>query len=123
MKKMIMSGLLVSMSMSAFADTVAAKFTSSDNNKGILIAVTERGAGAKMAAYIMQAQLIQHPAYMPEFLALEGPALDAVMTKYGLTNESLPAYIFVDRRGRELGRIPGQLPTAARLVANNSQLD
>ena len=123
MKKMIMSGLLVSMSMSAFADSVGTKFTSSDNNKGTLIAVTERGPSAKMAAHILQAQLIQHPAYMPEFLALEGPALDAVMTKYGLTNESLPAYIFVDRRGHELGRIAGQLPTAARLEASNSQLD
>ncbi|HEY3300889.1 MAG TPA: hypothetical protein VGJ90_08975 [Methylophilaceae bacterium] len=123
MKNIIMSGLLVSISMSAFAGSVGEKFSSSDNNKGTLIAVTERGPGAKMAAHILQAQLIQHPAYMPEFLALEGPALDAVMTKYGLTNESLPAYIFVDRRGHELGRIAGQLPTAARLVANNSQLD
>jgi hypothetical protein len=125
MKKMILSGLLVSMSMSAFAGSVGAGVgsASAENNRGTLIAVTERGAGTKMAAYIMQAQLIQHPAYMPEFLALEGPALDAVMSKYGLTNESLPAYIFVDRRGHELGRIAGQVPTAARLVANNSQLD
>lgn len=124
MKKIIMSGLLVSMSMSVFAVAQEGKFSPSDNNKGTLIAVTERGVGTKMATYIMQAQLIQHPAYMPEYLALEGPALNAVMSKYGLTHESLPAYIFVDRRGRELGRIAGQLPATARLVANNSaQLD
>ncbi|HSH74024.1 MAG TPA: hypothetical protein VK974_13295 [Methylophilaceae bacterium] len=125
MNTIFMSAILttvVSSSLSAMAATdIEKELTAIDYTKGTVMAITERGPHAVDTAHLLAIQSILHPAYKPEFMALENAELAQAEAKYHLTSIDLPVFIFVDNKGVEVGRIvAGPLTTVGRYVANNS---
>ncbi len=125
MKTILLSALFLSTTLSAMADTLEDKPASTlhDASRGTILAITERGPHAVDAAHLLAIQTILHPEYKPEFMALENTELSQAVDKYHLTTADLPAFIFVNKQGAEIGRIAaGSLTTVGRYVANNSAI-
>jgi len=123
MKTIVISALLMTASLSAVADSTDTQIDNIDQSKGTIVAITERGPHAVDAAHLLAIQHILHPAYKPTFMALENADLSEAESKYHLIKTDLPAFIFVDSKGIEIGRIAaGPLPAVARYVANNSAI-
>jgi len=127
MKTIFMSGAIITAMTVSFSALAAAdadqELAAIDYSKGSVMAITERGPHAVDAAHLLAIQAILHPAYKPEFMALENAELSAAEEKYHLTKTDLPVFIFVDKQGAEVGRIvAGPLTTVGRYVANNSAI-
>ena len=122
---MVLSTVLVTTSLTAkagdtfdmmdFKSTVMAKAASS--NKGVIVVLTERGDVAADAAYLLVTQLAQNPGYKPLLMAEAPEKLDAYMKTLSLPSGSLPAVIFFNKSGKELGRVISAMP-----VIKNRQL-
>lgn len=125
MKNFFISSWLITASFSAAAAGTSNQGVevSADQSRGKVLAITERGPHAMDAAHLLAIQTILHPAYKPEFLALDSTELSEAEAKYHLTAADLPAFIFVNNAGIEIGRIAaGPLTTVGRYVANNSAI-
>lgn len=85
----------------------------SEAKKGVIVAVTERGAIAADTAWLLSAQVQQSSDFAPLLLVLKPEQHDAVLKTLKLTETALPALIFFDRRGQEITRVIGAYPTAA----------
>ncbi len=78
---------------------------------GVIVAVTERGEVAAETAWLLSAQVMRNHSYAPLLLALQPEELKVAMKELKLTEQSLPALIFFDRKGREISRVVGALPS------------
>lgn len=115
---MVLSTVLVMTSLTASAeDTLEMKDFKSNvmakaagSGKGVIVVLTERGAVAVDAAYLLASQLDQNPGFKPLFMAEEKERLDGYMKTLSLPNGSLPAVIFFNKSGKELGRVVSALP-------------
>lgn len=96
--------------MKDFKSGVMAKAAGS--GKGVIVVLTERGDVAVDAAYLLASQLDQNPGFKPLFLAEEKEKLDGYMKTLSLPNGSLPAVIFFNKSGKELGRVISALPAS-----------
>lgn len=79
--------------------------------KGVIVAVTDRGDVAADTAWLLSAQIMQDDRYAPLLLALKPEERDSVLKMLNLPGTALPALIFYDRHGREINRIIGALPS------------
>lgn len=117
------STLFVVTSLTATAETPAVNsdFKSSvmakaaESQKGVIVVLSDRGEVAADAAYLLSAQLKQNPGYMPLLLVPEREKLESYMRTLALPRDSLPAVIFFNKSGKELGRIIGVQPTPNKL--------
>jgi len=84
------------------------------SQKGVIVMLSERGQIAAEAAYMLSEQLQQNPGYQPLLIVPENDKLQSYKTSLALNDEALPALIFFDKSGKELNRVTGNLPIAAR---------
>jgi|EndMetStandDraft_4_1072995.scaffolds.fasta_scaffold153862_2 hypothetical protein len=119
-----LSGLFAVTSLTATAEApvVPSDFKSSvmakaaESQKGVIVVISERGDVAVDAAYLLSAQLKQNPGFVPLLLVPEQEKLEGYMRTLALPRESLPAVIFFNKSGKELGRVIGAQPTAVSLL-------
>lgn len=90
------------------------------SKKGVIVMLSERGKVAADAAYLLAEQLQQNPGYAPLFIVPEQDKMPAYKKTLALSDESLPALIFFDKSGRELNRVTGTLPVAAKTYTIHS---
>lgn len=96
------------------ANTLKQKAAVSD--KGVIVMLTDRGEIAAEAAFLLASQLEQNPGFAPMLMVAEQERLQAYMNTLAVRKESLPAMIFFDKSGREMGRVVG-----AQLIAANKR--
>jgi hypothetical protein len=84
------------------------------SQKGVIVMLSERGTIAAEAAYMLSEQLQQNPGYQPLLVVAENDKLQGYKKSLSLNDEALPALIFFDKSGKELNRVTGTLPIAAR---------
>jgi hypothetical protein len=84
------------------------------SEKGVIVMLSERGEIAAEAAYLLAEQLQQNPGYQPLLVVPDNRKLEGYKKSLALKDEALPALIFYDKSGRELNRVTGTLPIAAR---------
>jgi hypothetical protein len=96
-----------------FFTSVAAKAAQSE--KGVIVVLTERGAVAAEAAYLLMTQVEQNSGFAPLLMAPEPDELKGYMSALSLSRESLPAVIFYSKEGKELGRVVAVKLTSVRL--------
>lgn len=102
---------------SDFKSSVMAK--AAESQKGVIVVISDRGDVAVDAAYLLSAQLKQNPGFVPLLLVPENEKLESYMRTLALPRESLPAVIFFNKSGKELGRVIGAQPTAISLLNFN----
>jgi hypothetical protein len=84
------------------------------SEKGVIVMLSERGKIAAEAAYLLSEQLEQNPGYQPLLVVPEKDKLEGYKKSLTLKDEALPALIFFDKSGKELNRVTGALPIAAK---------
>ncbi len=110
--------VMTALGANAHADPAAADFKSSvmakaaESEKGVIVVLSKRGGIAADAAYLLVLQLKQNPGFVPLLMAEEPEKLEGYMKILSLPNGSLPAVIFFNKSGKELGRVIGAQPTA-----------
>jgi hypothetical protein len=84
------------------------------SQKGVIVMLSERGKIAAEAAYLLSEQLQQNPGYQPLLVVPETDKMPSYKKSLALKDEALPALIFFDKSGKELNRVTGTLPIAAK---------
>ena len=102
---------------SDFKSRVMAK--AAESRKGVIVVISDHGEVAAYATYLLSAQLKQNPGFVPLLLVPEQERLESYMKTLALPRESLPAVIFFNKSGRELGRVIGAQPTTISLLSFN----
>jgi len=78
---------------------------------GVIVAVTGRGEVAAETAWLLSAQVQRDPRYAPYLLVPTPEQHAALLQSLRLSDAALPALIFYDRKGREISRVVGALPS------------
>jgi hypothetical protein len=75
------------------------------SEKGVIMVLTERGPVAAEAAYMLLAQIKENEGFAPLLIAAEKDKITGYMSALNLPTASLPAVIFFNKSGKELGRV------------------
>ena len=75
------------------------------SEKGVILVLTERGPVAADAAYMLLAQVKQNDVFAPLFMVADKEKVGGYMQTLALPKASLPALIFFNKSGKELGRV------------------
>jgi hypothetical protein len=75
------------------------------SEKGVIMVLTERGPIAAEAAYMLLAQIKENEGFAPLLIAAEKDKVAGYMSALSLPEASLPAVIFFNKSGKELGRV------------------
>ena len=84
------------------------------SSKGVIVMLSERGDIAAEAAYLLSEQYQQNPGYEPLLIVPKQNEISDFKKSFALSDDALPALIFFDKSGKELNRVTGTLPIAAR---------
>ncbi len=121
------SSLLVSSLLAITALTVIAKTSptfdihtsvvtkAAESTKGVIMVLTERGPVAAQAAYMLATQIKQNEGYLPLLMVADKEKVSGYMSALSLPAASLPAMIFFDKSGKELGRVVATKPSTIKL--------
>lgn len=85
-----------------------------ESDKGVIMVVSERGPEAADAAYLLSEQLENNPGYKPLLMVPMDSQLKASLVELSLHKDALPAVIFYDKKGKEVGRVVGAIPSAEK---------
>ena len=80
------------------------------SEKGVIFVLTERGEVAAEAAYMLSAQMKQNEGFLPLLMVADKDKVASYMSALALPTASLPAVIFFDKSGKELGRVVASKP-------------
>ncbi len=75
------------------------------SEKGVILVLTERGPVAADAAYMLLAQVKQNEGFAPLLMVADKEKVGGYMQTLALPKASLPALIFFNKSGKELGRV------------------
>jgi len=122
-KFLILSGVFVISSAFAMADAVSAGdelqasvlAKAAESKNGVIMAITARGKVAADAAYLLANQLPYNPGYAPLLMAVEKDKLNRYLGELKLSNEDLPALVFFNKSGNEVGRVVAAQTTTPKL--------
>jgi hypothetical protein len=118
----LMAGLLAFFTFNLTAETVIQDIHSSvvqkahNSEKGVIMVLSASGDVAAQSAYLLSEQLSHNPGYLPLLMVPKEPQLNAYANQLGLSKDTLPAVIFYDKAGVELGRMTGRM-SGKRVVA------
>ena len=93
--------------------SVLAKAAQSKN--GVIMAITARGKVADDAAYLLVNQLPYNPGYAPLLMAVEKDKLTSYLNELNLSQDDLPALVFFNKSGKEVGRVVAAQTTTPKL--------
>ncbi|HZV97462.1 MAG TPA: hypothetical protein VFF74_00585 [Methylophilaceae bacterium] len=85
-----------------------------DSKKGVIVVLSDRGDIAADAAFLLSAQLKQNPGFAPLLVVPERDKLQGYMKTLALPSQALPAVIFFNKSGKEIGRVVGAKPVDAK---------
>ena len=86
-----------------------------ESESGVIMAITARGKVAADAAYLLANQLPYNPGYAPLLMAVDKDKLNGYLGELKLSNDDLPALVFFDKSGKELGRVIAAQTTMPKL--------
>lgn len=86
------------------------------SENGVIMAVSERGNKASEASYLLYHQLDHNPGFKPLLMVPVASELNASLQALALSKETLPALIFYDKAGKEMGRVVNTTKTAGKLL-------
>lgn len=86
-----------------------------ESQKGVIMVLTERGDIAAQAAYMLSTQIKQNEGYLPLLMVADKERIGGYMSALSLPAASLPAMIFFDKTGKELGRVVATKPATIAL--------
>lgn len=121
----IRASVLLSTVLAATALTVLAKTSptfefhtsvvtkAAQSEKGVIVVLTERGPEAAEAAYMLATQIEQNKGFLPLLMVADKSKMAGYMNALSLPAASLPAVIFYNKSGQELGRV---IATQASIV-------
>lgn len=112
-KFFVLSGMLVFSTTVAMAGPVASGdelqasvlAKAAESRRGVIMVITPRGDVAVDAAYLLVNQLASNPGFVPLLIAAEKDRLNTYLNTLKLSNEELPAVVFFDKSGKQLGRV------------------
>lgn len=116
------ASVLLSTVLAATALTVLAKTSptfefhtsvvtkAAQSEKGVIVVLSERGAVAAEAAYMLATQIEQNRGFLPLLMVADKPKMTGYMHALSLPAASLPAVIFYNKSGKELGRVIATQP-------------
>ncbi len=87
------------------------------SQKGVIMVVSDRGAVAADAAFLLSEQVAHNPGYLPLLMVPLESQVKTYAEELGLDKQALPAIIFYDKSGNEIGRVIGT-KTVAHTPAN-----
>jgi spermidine/putrescine-binding protein len=96
-----------------FHTSVVTKAAQSE--KGVIVVLTERGDVAAEAAYMLATQIKQNEGFLPLLMVADKSKMAGYMEALSLPAASLPAMIFYNKSGQELGRVIATKPTSIKL--------
>lgn len=122
-KFFILTGVFVFSSAFAMAEPVAAGdelqasvlAKAAESKNGVIMAITARGKVAADVAYLLSNQLSYNPGYAPLLMAVDKDKLNGYLGELNLSNDDLPALVFFDKAGKELGRVVAVQTTMPKL--------
>lgn len=78
----------------------------SQTEKGVIMVVSDRGEVAKEAAYLLSEQIQYNAGYLPLLMVPNANERNnAYALQLGLAKQDLPAIIFYNKAGNEIGRV------------------
>ena len=86
-----------------------------ESKSGVIMAITARGKVAADAAYLLANQLPYNPGYAPLLMAVDKDKLNGYLGELNLSNDDLPALVFFNKSGKELGRVVAAQTTMPKL--------
>lgn len=92
------------------------------SQKGVMMVVSERNTNTDNAKRLLSQQLSQNPGYQPLLIAPAAAELTHSLQVLALSRETLPAVIFFNKSGLEVGRVtsvaqyPDRLASASELM-------
>ena len=121
------ASILLSTALAVTALTVIAKTSptfdfhtsvvtkAAQSEKGVIVVLTERGPVAAEAAYMLATQVEQNDGFLPLLMVADKSKIAGYMTALSLPAASLPAVIFYNKSGQELGRVIATKPSNYKL--------
>jgi len=86
-----------------------------ESKSGVIMAITARGKVAADAAYLLASQLPYNPGFAPLLMAVDKDKLNRYLGELKLSNDDLPALVFFNKSGKELGRVVAAQTTMPKL--------
>ena len=86
-----------------------------ESKSGVIMAITARGKIAADSAYLLASQLPYNPGFAPLLMAVDKDKLNRYLGELKLSNDDLPALVFFDKSGKELGRVVAAQTTMPKL--------
>lgn len=121
-----MASLLAFIAFNLTAETIIQDIHSSVvkkahlSEKGVIMVMSNSGNVAAESAYLLSEQLSHNPGYLPLLMVPKAAQINAYANQLGLSEETLPALIFYDKAGVEIGRVIG---AGAKPVATRHGID
>ena len=121
------TSVLLSTMLAATALTVLAKTSptfdfhtsvvtkAAQSEKGVIVVLTERGPKAAEAAYMLAMQMKQNEGFLPLLMVADKSKITGYMNALSLPAASLPAVIFYNKSGQEMGRVIATQPSNIKL--------
>lgn len=96
-----------------FHTSVVTKAAQSD--KGVIVVLTARGPEAAEAAFMLATQIEQNKGFLPLLMVVDESKMAGYMNALSLPAAALPAVIFYNKSGQELGRVIARQPSTVKL--------
>lgn len=93
------------------------------SEKGVILVLAERGPAAADAAYMLLAQVKQNEGFAPLLMVADKEKVGGYMETLALPKASLPAVIFFNKSGKELGRVVAAASAKVKHVHASAHVD
>lgn len=80
------------------------------SERGVILAITERGSVAAETAWLLAQQVQSNRGYAPWLLVTKAAERRQILRWLKLPDDNAPVLVFLDRSGHELSRITGVRP-------------
>lgn len=81
------------------------------SERGVILAIAERGSGAAKIAWLLAQQVQSNRGYTPYLLVTGAAERRQILQWLKLADDNAPLLVFLDRTGHELSRITGVRPS------------
>ncbi|HEY8118404.1 MAG TPA: hypothetical protein VIE91_04130 [Methylophilaceae bacterium] len=114
----LLAALSITFAVNAVAAEPIVTTDSQSLNKVLVVAVTEPGVVASDTAWLLSNQALDGRE-IPILMVLKPETRVSTLNSLKLTASDLPALIFLDSNGNELGRVVGAAPAVKVFEKNN----
>jgi len=94
-----------------------------ESEKGVILVLAERGPAAADAAFMLLAQVKQNNGFAPLLMVANKEKIGGYMETLSLPKASLPAVIFFNKSGKELGRVVATESVTSKIVQAQARVN